>query len=285
MDKKGELSFEQILFCRSLETMALCANLANDADGAKKYNQLATDLQAKLVPAFWSDSKNALVNNRVNGTQGTQVTRYSNMFAIFFGYLDADKMQAVKKSVLLNDSIQKIITPYMRFYELEALCAMGEQKYVLKEIKNYWGGMLNAGATTFWEKFDPAESGTQHLAMYDRPFGRSLCHAWGASPIYLLGKYYLGVKPTSPGYQTYSIEPVLGGLQWIDGIVPTPDGDISVYCSTRQIKVKSSSGTGTLRFQSLSKPKCNSGNFREINNQTYELTIEKGVEYEVKYEY
>jgi len=128
MDKKGELSFEQILFCRSLETMALCANLANDADGTQKYNQLAIDLRAKLLPAFWSDNKKAFVNNRIKGVQGTQVTRYSNMFAIFFGYLDADKMQAVKKSVLLNDSVQKIITPYMRFYELEALCAMGEQK-------------------------------------------------------------------------------------------------------------------------------------------------------------
>jgi alpha-L-rhamnosidase len=73
-------------------------------------------------------------------------------------------------------------------------------------------------------------------------------------------------------------------LQWIDGVVPTPDGDISVYCSTRQIKVKSDSGTGTLRFQSLSKPTCNTGTIKETNNQTYELTIEKGVEYEVKYE-
>jgi len=145
--------------------------------------------------------------------------------------------------------------------------------------------MLKAGATTFWEKFDPAESGTQHLAMYSRPFGRSLCHAWGASPIYLLGKYYLGVKPTSPGYQTYSVEPALGGLQWIDGIVPTPDGDISVYCNTRQIKVKSATGTGTLRFRSLSKPKSSTGTIKEIKNLTYELTIEKGVEYEVKYIY
>ena len=28
--------------------------------------------------------------------------------------------------------------------------------------------------------------------------GKSLCHAWGASPIYLLGKYYLVIRPLTP---------------------------------------------------------------------------------------
>ena len=89
--------------------------------------------------------------------------------------------------------------------------------------------------------------------MYGRPFGKSLCHAWGASPIYLLGKYYLGVRPTSPGYSTYSIEPVLGGLQWMEGTVPTPGQPIKVYCSRQQIKVKGGDGVGTLRFSSKNK--------------------------------
>ncbi len=40
----------------------------------------------------------------------------------------------------------------MRFYELEALCALGEQDAVMKEMKAYWGGMLKEGATSFWEK-------------------------------------------------------------------------------------------------------------------------------------
>ena len=39
----------------------------------------------------------------------------------------------------------------MRFYELEALCALGEQDAVMKEMKAYWGGMLKEGATSFWE--------------------------------------------------------------------------------------------------------------------------------------
>ena len=92
---------------------------------------------------------------------------------------------------------------------------------------------LNLGATSFWEEYNPAKKGTEHLAMYGRKFGKSLCHAWGASPIYLLGKYYLGVSPTAPGYETYTVQPQLGGLQWMQGKVPTPNGDIEMYIAVQ----------------------------------------------------
>jgi hypothetical protein len=283
LEKKGEVSFEQLLFCRSLETMKLCADIMNDDKGADYYKQLASDLREKLIPTFWNNEKGAFIHNRVKEAPTDKVTRYTNMFAIFFGYLDERKMEMVKNNVLLNNYVQKITTPYMRFYELEALCALGEHNYVTKEIKDYWGGMLNAGATSFWEKYDPIESGAQHYAMYGRQFGKSLCHAWGASPIYLLGKYYLGVKPTSPGYETYSVEPALGGLEWIDGTVPTPNGNIKVYANSKQIKVKSDTGTGTLRFKSQSKPSCKTATIVSKGGNIYEITIEKAKEYLVNY--
>jgi hypothetical protein len=176
------------------------------------------------------------------------------MFCIFFNYLDSTQKRSVKTNVLQNDNIQQITTPYMQFYELEALCAMGEQKHVLKKIKDYWGGMLTNGATSFWEKYDPQEHGAQHYAMYGRPFGRSLCHAWGASPLYLLGKYYLGVRPLTAGYGTYVIEPHLGGLQWMEGEVPTPHGNIKVSCTRKQIKIHTADGHGTLRIKGKNIP-------------------------------
>jgi alpha-L-rhamnosidase len=283
LSKKGEVSFEQLLFCRSLETMAICASMVNDTKNAEQYKQLAADMKAKLFSIYWNETKHALVHSRVNGKQTDNVTRYANMFAIFFNYFNNEQKQAVKKHVLLNDSIQKITTPYMRFYELEALCAMGEQKYVLSEMKNYWGGMLKAGATSFWEEYNPSKQGAEHYAMYGRPFGKSLCHAWGASPIYLLGKYYLGVQPLSPGYATWVAEPVLGGLQWMEGKVPTPHGDINVYCSTTQIKIKGTEGTGTLRFKSQTKPVCKNGVIVSKGNNVYEMTVDTGKDYEVKY--
>jgi hypothetical protein len=283
LSKKGEISFEQMLFARSLESMSLCANIVNDNNNAASYKKLAADLKAKVFSIYWNNQKQALVHSRVNGKQTDNVTRYANMFGIFFNYFTEAQKQQVKKSVLLNDNIQKITTPYMRFYELEALSAMGEQAFVLKEMKSYWGGMLNLGATSFWEEYNPTKTGTEHLAMYGRKFGKSLCHAWGASPIYLLGKYYLGVKPTSPGYATYVVEPNLGGLQWMQGKVPTPDGDIELNVTQTEIKITGTAGTGTMKFKSKSTPICKEGTVVNKGNEMYELTVEKRKSYTVSY--
>lgn len=283
LDKKGELSFEQILFCRSLETMALCADLAGDATGRQHYSALALDLRGKLEPAFWNEARQAFVHNRVNNQLGETVTRYANMFSVFFDYLDEGKKQTVKHSVLLNDSILKITTPYMRFYELEALCALGEQEAVMNEMKAYWGGMLKEGATSFWEKYNPSERGVQHLAMYGRPYGKSLCHAWGASPIYLLGKYYLGVKPVKEGYREFAVSPVLGGLRWMEGTVPTPHGHIRVYMDGKKIKVKASEGKGYLIFKSIRRPKVNIGIPEPMADGCWRVWIDSDQERTVTY--
>jgi len=283
MDKHGELSYEQVLFCKSLETMALCAELANNETDKTKYDGLATALRNKLEPAFWNETKKALVHNRLDGKQQEQITRYSNMFAVFFNYLSPEKQQLIKKSVLMNDSVMKISTPYMRFYELEALCAMGEQKAVMKEMKDYWGGMIREGATSFWEKYNPTDKGTQHLAMYGRPYGKSLCHAWGASPIYLLGKYYLGIQPVKAGYAEYAITPNLGGLKWMEGTVPTPNGEIKLFMNEKTIKVTATEGRGYLTFTSKSTPKFTRGTIEKLGGDKYRLLIDGKEEVVISY--
>jgi len=246
MSKQGQIAFEQILFCKSLEAISAVAGVAGDAESCKEYKLLADKLHDKILPCFWNNDKQALVHNRINERQSEDIFRYANMFAIMYGYLDDEKKEAVKRSVMLNDDILKITTPYMRFYELESLCILGEQDQVMKEMKAYWGGMLREGATSFWEKYNPDEHGTEKLAMYGRPYGKSLCHAWGASPIYLLGRYYLGVEPTKPGYEEYTVKPVLGGLEWMEGHVPTPFGTVYVKADKTSITVKSDGGKGTL---------------------------------------
>ncbi|TJY67952.1 alpha-rhamnosidase [Sphingobacterium alkalisoli] len=283
LSKKGEVSFEQLLLCRSLETMALCANLLQQQDDQVFYDKEAKLLKTKLFDYYWNPTKQAFVHSRINGKQTENVTRYTNMFAVFFDYLSNEQQQAVKTNVLLNDRVQKIMTPYMRYYELESLCAMGEKDYVMQEMKSYWGGMLKLGATTFWEEFNPAKSGAEHYTMYGREFGKSLCHSWGASPIYLLGKYYLGVKPTSAGYQTYEIDPYLASLQWMEGKVPTPAGEIDLYVSEKKIKVKSPIGVGTLKIKSKSKPKSKNGTIVQLDQDTYTMEVHAGVAYEVDY--
>ena len=79
----------------------------------------------------------------------------------------------------------------------------------IEGIKEYWGGIINMGASTVWEEFDPNMKGTEHYAMYGEPFDKSLCHAWGAGPIYFIGRYLVGLHPTDAGYKSFELEPKL----------------------------------------------------------------------------
>ncbi len=277
MHKRGTLCFEQLLLCKALETMATCATIvqsdsinstqAVSARSVSRHTQtvparsvsrhtmttdlpdyaaLAATLRANINTTFWDDSRHAYLHAIEEGTLNTQITKFPNMFAILYGLCETDKQATIMQHVMLNTDIDPITTPYMRFYELETLCMGGLHQQVLKEMKDYWGGMLREGATTFWEKYIPTENGTQHLAMYGRPYGKSLCHAWGASPIYLIGKYFLGVKPTEPGYKKFEVRPYLGDLEWIEGSVPTPHGMIHIHLDRHSVSISTTEGEGTL---------------------------------------
>jgi len=246
MHKRGALAFEQVLFIAALFAMEKAAHICNEPEKADYYQRLAAQLSGKLERTFWSNEQHAFMHAIEDGVLNPQVTKFPNMFALRTIAMSEERQEQIMKSVMLNPDIPPITTPYMRFYELEALCEAGLHQQVLREIRDYWGGMLREGATSFWEKYVPTESGTQHLAMYGRPYGKSLCHAWGASPIYLLGKYFLGVQPTRPGYQEYVVQPSLGDLEWMEGDVPTPHGMIHVYMDCQQVKVMATEGCGTL---------------------------------------
>ena len=256
MHKRGTLCFEQILLMKAMETMALCAKLLGI--NKSNYRVKAEELRNKIKQTFWSYEQKAYCHAIENGVLNKQITKFPNMFAILYGLAYKEELHEIMQSVMLNPNIPAITTPYMRFYELEALLIDGRHEQVLQEMRDYWGGMLREGATSFWEKYVPTETGIQHLAMYGRPYGKSLCHAWGASPVYLLGKYYLGVRPTKPGYEEFEIRPALGGLEWIEGDVPTPHGMIHVEMNRHEVKVLATEGNGTLFINDRQVP-VNSG--------------------------
>ncbi|MBQ3341262.1 MAG: alpha-rhamnosidase [Kiritimatiellae bacterium] len=243
----GVTSFEQMLFVEALEALAEIADTVGRNDAAA-YRERAAKLRAEIVPLFWSKERGGLMHLlRDDGTLDGQLTRYPNMFGLGWGYFNAEQRESVLGNVIFNDNVMEIQTPYMRFYELDVLCGLGLHKNVLHTVRSYWGGMLAEGATSFWELYNPKEKGAEKYAMYRRPYGKSLCHAWGAGPIYLMGKHILGVTPTKPGFAEYEVRPNLSGLAWIDGVVPTPHGEIHVTCSNDVLSVTGDGyGVGTL---------------------------------------
>ena len=235
---KGKISFIQLLFAQSLRVMHLLAGLEEDADATQRYLQLFEALRGQLFRTFWSEEKGCFTNGPASDPNAF-VTRYTNMFALLFGYLNEEQKQSVIRSVFLNSEVPPITTPYMKFYELLAMCEAGLFSEVASHIRSYWGGMVGLGCTSFWEVYDPQKSGAQHYAMYGKKYGKSLCHAWGAGPILIFAKYGLGVMPVKPGYQEFRVEPHLpDGLDFMEGVVPVPNGDIRVHVSRKKVLVE-----------------------------------------------
>jgi alpha-L-rhamnosidase len=139
----------------------------------------------------------------------------------------------------------KNFSTFYGYYMLQAMAQAGEYDQAMKIIRDYWGGMLKLGATTFWEDFnlDWAVNayGIDQLPVEGKDdihgdFGdycyvglrHSLCHGWASGPTAWLTEHVLGITVTKPGCREVTISPNLGSLDWAEGTYPTPYGVIAV---------------------------------------------------------
>lgn len=242
MDNRGETSFEQLLFSAALLRMAKLAQAAGES--GERYEQEARALTERTVRVFYRDG--AFVHSRREGVLSSKITRYANMFAVLFELVDGDMQRSIVQNVLLNEEVQPIVTPYMRFYELIVLCRTGHSHLAVAELERYWGGMLAEGATTFWEQYDPKEKGAEKYAMYGRPYGKSLCHAWGATPVYLIAACLCGIEPAEPGYRSFLCAPMPEALGDCRLTVPTNTGSVTVEIAGDALSVTAEGCDGTV---------------------------------------
>ena len=199
------------------------------------YEEKAENLRQAILDYYWDEERGALVDSFTSGRRN--VTRHANIFAVLFDFADEEQKKQICRGVLYNENVPQITTPYFKFFELDALGKLGDLDGIWKTLHEYWGSMLERGAVTFWELFDPAEEGRAQYGMYGDPFGKSLCHAWGASPIYLLGRYFLGVRPTSPGYATYEVKPALQYFDKLDCTIPVGKKSVHITLESGELAV------------------------------------------------
>ncbi|MDR0836535.1 MAG: alpha-L-rhamnosidase [Tannerella sp.] len=157
------------------------------------------------------------------------------------GILDAKK--ACDEVVSVGGA--KNFSTFYGYYMLQAQAMAGQYQQSIDIIRQYWGGMLDMGATTFWEDFDlewtknaarldeitPADKKDIHgdFGAYCYPgFRHSFCHGWSSGPTAWLSEHVLGIKPLDAGCKTVEITPHLADLEWVEGAYPTPYGIIKV---------------------------------------------------------
>ena len=220
-------SFLQILLYGALNAAENVASLAEKPDDAARYKNLAATLKQKINDTFYDEASGAYFYGIKDGKIDRGIFRQINVMAVFVGLSDEKQAARISQTVLKNDDIPKITTPYMRFFEFSVLCETGETEYVLDEIKKYYGGMLKLGATSFWEDFDPTKSGSEHYAMYGRKYGKSLCHAWGATPLWIIGRYVAGVNADAVNDEIV-IRPKYVGIADFSAEFPTVYGTLKL---------------------------------------------------------
>ena len=139
---------------------------------------------------------------------------------------------------------------FLGYYILKAKAMAGDDIGALNALREYWGGMLKMGATTFWEDFnlDWMENAAPITDLVPEGkvdihgdwgahcyigYRHSLCHGWSSGPCPYMTHFVLGIQVLEPGCRKVKIAPHLGDLSCARGTYPTPFGVITV-CHTKK---------------------------------------------------
>ena len=136
------------------------------------------------MKAFWDQELGLFVSG-----PGRQVSWASQIYLVLGGCLPVQEARQVLARVRETPGARGINTPYLYHYYIEALLSCGDNAMALEEIKRYWGGMVLAGADTFWEMYDPENL---RFSPYGSLVVNSYCHAWSCTVSYFLRTYFAG---------------------------------------------------------------------------------------------
>ncbi len=167
-----------------------------------------------------------------------------------FGYLSKQLEAEYVAPKLVRGGAEGYST-FMSSYILRATAESAGCAYALDAMREFYGGMLSRGATSFWESFDVSWlRGSGRIDEMPRPdekdihssFGKycykgyrlSLCHGWASGPVSFLNEQIFGIKIEEPGCRKIVLSPDLGNLTFAEGSLPTPYGTVKVTCSKTQ---------------------------------------------------
>lgn len=230
------------LFAYMLDKISPLAHALGDKEASTLYSQTAAQLREALNKKLWNDQLGAyslstassgnfsltgiawaILSGAANETQASSsIAKLEELrFAVGYRTISSDAE---------TDDYQ--LAPNPSGFLLEALFksyrdfGVNSTTAITHLLDNLWGSMVNnneyySGAS--WEYVKP--DGSPGIDLFT-----SLAHPWSAAPTYVLPEYLLGVAPTSPGYKTITITPLIGYLDLpeVSGRVPTPTGPIEV---------------------------------------------------------
>ena len=127
---------------------------------------------------LWDEESQVFISGK-----DRQISYASQVWMILAGVLPMDESRALINRIIRMHPEKGMVTPYMNHHFVEALLLCGEKDKAMDYMTYYWGGMVNQGADTFWEMYNPENP-------EESPYGSSMvnsyCHAWSCTPAYIL---------------------------------------------------------------------------------------------------
>ncbi len=112
-----------------------------------------------------------------------QVSWATQAWMVMAGVTTPEQGAAALRAVAQDKTAVRPGTPYLYHYVTEAMLACGMKAEAEALLREYWGGMVKAGADTFWEVYDPTNP---LLSPYKSILVNSYCHAWSCTPAWFL---------------------------------------------------------------------------------------------------
>ncbi|MDN6968098.1 alpha-rhamnosidase [Oenococcus sp. UCMA 17063] len=146
------------------------------------YQELTRRYTKTAIDHFYDPEQELFVSG-----SNKQINIASQSWMILAHVFDDEKnYQLMKNAINQLFPIKDIATPYMYHHIAAALFESSHKKEGINLIKSYWGKMIDLGADTFWESFEPENP---EFSPYGSPIINSYCHAWSCTPSYLIRKY------------------------------------------------------------------------------------------------
>ncbi|MCC3375336.1 family 78 glycoside hydrolase catalytic domain [Cohnella sp. REN36] len=235
IDRRDRVTAISCFYYKFLRTAAPLAKAMGESRLADGWNAKAEALHRTLRTLLRDEATGLFADCLTDAGRSPSITAQTNFAAAWSGIMTPEETVAFVRQTYMPGKLPPIRGAFFFHIVLETLFGHGCANEAIALIRDYWGEMLDRGATTWWETFDPSlprpttpSPYLGHTPTYlEDAIPVSLSHGWGASPTYLLSAALLGVDVSALGDGAVTLRPnAVPGVSWAEGVVPTRYGDI-----------------------------------------------------------
>lgn len=208
-------SVVNIMHYNVLEKMSYLSFALGKTEDAIFYKNCANitkaSIQSKLI-----DPTTGLF---VDGVASSHSSLHANMYALAFDLVPQGNKAHVIKFIKSKGMACSVFGAQ---YLLEALFMSGESDYAMKLLsakgdRGWWHMMHGIGSTITLESWN-----------HEINPGMDWNHAWGTAPANIISRWVMGVRPLSPGFKRFTIQPQPENLLFANIDVPINKSTISL---------------------------------------------------------